>query len=156
MGQPLSQTPVFRRTPSTFQSSGDGLFVVLLPDVDERFAVPVLVRGLVDALGDVNKNLDEHIRLHIRLALHRGWVGNVVIAVHRLLDAPILRTMLRGAGYADLALIVPDVLLRGIIVRDCHDLAPAEFLSAMVDLPDKDFNEPAWVHLPVRNSRPGS
>lgn len=134
------------------QHAGDGQFAVLPPGLDESSVIPALIHGLASGLRDLNADLDEHARLRLRVALHRGhvgpapagWVGDAVIAVHRLLDAPALRQALRDHTEADFALIVPDVLYRDVVMH----LRLEAFSQVTVDLPEKNFTEHAWIHLP--------
>ncbi|PSL45975.1 hypothetical protein B0I31_1266 [Saccharothrix carnea] len=138
------------------ENAGDGQFAVLPAGLDETAVIPGLVAGLRTALRYANADLNDHARLRIRVALHRGtigavpsgWVGTAAIAVHRMLDSAPLRQALATAPRADLAVIVPDSLYRDVIAHGYGDLTPESFHPTTVELPDKGFTEPAWIHVP--------
>ena len=138
------------------QESGDGRFEVFPAPLDEASVIPRLVEGLRDALARTNADLNAHARLRIRVALHRGhlhhgvngWVGESAIAVHRLLDSGPLRRALTDHQKADLALIVPDVLYRDVIGHGYGGLPPDRFRPVHVRIPEKRFEEPAWIYVP--------
>ncbi|PPK64442.1 hypothetical protein V5P93_007109 [Actinokineospora auranticolor] len=137
------------------QGSGDGQFAVLAPGVDESVVVPAFVEGLRSALRELNADLNDHARLRLRVALHRGHLvpsdggasGDVPIAIHRLLDSHELRAALAGAQDAQFALIVPDVLYREIVRPRYGSLDPAEFSPVQATVPAKEFSDHAWIHL---------
>lgn len=138
------------------QPSGDGQFAVLPSGIDESVVIPGLVAGLSFALRDANADLTARAQLRLRVALHRGllgqaangWVGNAAIAVHRLLDSAPLRVALRTRQQAEFALLVSDVLYRDVIAHGYQGLAPGLFQATGVDVPAKRFNEQAWLYLP--------
>jgi hypothetical protein len=133
------------------QHAGDGQFAVLPPGLDESSVIPALIHGLESTLRDLNADLNDHARLRLRVALHRGhigpapagWVGDSVIAVHRLLDAPALRQALRDRPDADFALIVPDMLYRDVV----RHLPLEDFNQTTVNMPEKNFTEHAWIQV---------
>lgn len=138
------------------QESGDGQFAVLPPGLDESTVLPQFVDGLRVALRETNADLNEHARLRLRVALHRGhmlpaangWVGNATIAVHRLLDSEVLRRTLADTPGADFALIVSDLLYRDTIRHRFGTLDPDQFMEVDAAVPAKRFAERAWVHVP--------
>jgi class 3 adenylate cyclase len=139
------------------QESGDGQFVVLPPGLDESVVLPRLVEGLRLALRETNADLNEHARLRLRVAFHRGhvspaangWTGDAVIAVRRLLDSDVLRESLVDVPDADAAFIVPEVLYHDIVAHRHGTLDPDEFDRVEVTVPTKGFSAPAWVHSPL-------
>ncbi len=136
------------------QPQGDGQFTVLPVGIDESVVIPRLVQGLADALA-VRDHGGSARPLRLRFALHRGlvkeadngWVGRAAVAVHRLLDAPPLRTALTDHPQADFVLAVPDVLFRDVIAHSEESPAASEFTSMTVDLPAKGFREHAWLYV---------
>lgn len=137
------------------QQLGDGQFLVLPPGLDESVAIPAFLTGLSIALRRTNADLNTHARLRLRVAMHRGllrpspngWVGNSVIAVHRLLDSPSLRAALAGAPAADFALAVGDTLYQDVIAHDYPGLPPEMFGETMISIPGKGFSEQAWIYI---------
>ncbi len=140
------------------QQAGDGQFAVLPPALDESIVIPKLVDGLALYLAESNVDLNDHARLRLRVALHRGhvswgvngWIGDSTIAVHRLLDCSAIRSALRANPAADFALIVPDTLYRDVIAHHFGGLNPRTFDKVTARLPGKQFVEQAWIHLPTR------
>ncbi|MFC6087835.1 hypothetical protein [Saccharothrix lopnurensis] len=138
------------------QPSGDGLFTVLPPGVDESVVIPGVVDGLRSGLVRINRGLGERARLRLRVAMHRGhvalaangWIGSAVTTVHRLLDSEVLRRALRETPTADFALVVSDVLYRDVIVDGYPNLDPDRFASVTAEVPAKRFAETAWLYLP--------
>jgi hypothetical protein len=149
---------------TALQRLGDGQSAVFPPALDETRAIPLLVEGLADALEQANAGRAGDDRIRIRVALDRGhvawaangWVGDSVIAVHRLLDSAPVRQALVDRPDADFALIVSDVVFRDVIAHGYGSLPPREFSPVRVDIPAKSFAESAWVHVPARVSRSSS
>lgn len=140
------------------QESGDGQLAVLPCGMDESTVVPRLIEGLRIALAHVNSDLNEHARLRLRVAMHRGhiapgangWVGESSIAIHRILNSEAVRTALAANTSADFALILPEVLYREVVLQRSGWLDPNEFVRVEVTVPAKGFTAPAWVHVPRR------
>ena len=136
------------------RDAGDAQFLVLMPGLDESAAIPGLVTGLSEALRQTNMDLNERARLRLRIALHRGllrpsangWIGNAATAVHRLVDSAPVRAALTRDPAVDFALIVADAVYRDVIAHGYPGLTPAWFSATVVDLPTKQFREPAWVY----------
>ena len=143
-------------TAIALQPQGDGQFAVLPVGIDESVVIPRLVGGLAEALSRTNRLLSAAERVRLRVALHRGlmkpadsgWVGTAAIAVHRILDSPPLRAALRDNPHADYVLGVPDLLYRDVIQHSVEPPLPDQFEEATVELPEKQFVEHAWIHVP--------
>ncbi|MFI2712205.1 hypothetical protein ACH495_18980 [Micromonospora sp. NPDC018662] len=138
------------------QPQGDGQFAVLPVGIDESEVIPRLVGGLAEALRRTNEDLTADERMRLRVALHRGlmkpadsgWVGTAAIAVHRILDSPPLRAALRDNPGVDYVLGVPDVLYRDVLRHSALPPLPDQFREVAVELPEKQFVEHAWIHVP--------
>lgn len=137
------------------QPQGDGQFTVLPVAVDESAVIPALLRELGESLIRRDATLAVEQRMRLRIALHRGlvkegsngWVGSSAIAVHRILDAPPLRTAVQQNPAASYVLGVPEVLFRDVIVPAVESPAPDEFREMLVDLPAKNYVERAWLYV---------
>lgn len=137
------------------QRSGDGQATVFPPTIDESRVIPLLVAGLTEALQRVNATRPAD-KIRIRVALDRGhtawaangWVGNSIIAVHRLLDSPAARQALADHPDADLVLVVSDVVYRDVIAHGYGGLPARAFHAVWVDIPAKAFKEHAWIYVP--------
>ncbi|WP_242907415.1 hypothetical protein [Actinomadura terrae] len=146
------------------ERGGDGQAVVFPSGIDESYVIPRLVEGLARGLARINAGRDEHGVLRIRTALYRGhvawadngWVGHPPTAVRRLVDSPVLRRSLADHPEAGLALIISDTIYQDIVAQGFGDLPPGAFLPVQVDLPQKNFAEPAWLHVPSVPNLPSS
>jgi hypothetical protein len=139
------------------QRSGDGQAAVFPPALDESRVIPLLAEGLARALGEANVDRAGPDRIRLRVALHRGhtswgangWIGDSPIAVQRLLDSPAARQALADHPGSDFVLIVSDVVYRDVIAHGYGDLSPRAFQPVHVDIPAKNFTEPAWTYVPA-------
>jgi hypothetical protein len=66
--------------------------------------------------------------------------------VHRLLDSQPLRTALAERPDRDCAIIVSDTIYQDVARHGYDGISPSEFSEALVNLPDKNFTERAWLH----------
>lgn len=148
----LSRARVARRRVE-FQESGDGQLLVLPPGVDEAQVVPGFLRGLLTALDTDRQICGETPNLRIRVALgqgvvHRGamgYVGRVVVAVSRLVDADVVRAELRAVADADACLIVSDDLYRDVVMQGYGGFPGDGFRSVHLHTEEKDFTATAWM-----------
>jgi hypothetical protein len=139
------------------QRSGDGQAAVFPPALDESQVIPLLVEGLARALGEANADRPAPDRIRLRIALNRGhiswgangWVGDSPIAVQRLLDSPAARRALADHPSSDFVLVVSDVVYRDVIAHGHGNLSFRGFRPVHVDIPAKNFAEPAWIYVPA-------
>ncbi|GAA1285385.1 hypothetical protein Psi02_32100 [Planotetraspora silvatica] len=144
------------------QEQGDGQFAVLPPGIEEAKVIPDLVRALRMELHDVNADLNADAVLRLRVAMCRGnirrgangYVGTTAIAVHRMLDAPTVRAALQDEKAAMLVLAVSDSVFMDVIAQGSGDLDPADFQPVTAKLPEKGFEETAWILVPPPLRRP--
>jgi hypothetical protein len=136
------------------QSSGDGLFLVMRPGLDETRALPSLIFGLRQALHESNSEPGRFGRIRLRAALAQGpvarkangFVGPAAIAVHRMTDCPAVREALVQRPQSDLSLALAPELHRDLLAYDCPGLRAGDFEAISVRM--KEFAEPAWRHTP--------
>ncbi|MEV4626780.1 hypothetical protein AB0J90_10895 [Micromonospora sp. NPDC049523] len=136
-----------------WQEQGDGQLVLLPLGLDEPRAVADLLRELAVALRHLNRDLRDDARLRLRLAIHtglvypahNGYAGDAVIHVSRLLDSAPLRTALREAAGADLAVAVSAVVYDEIVRHEPRDLRANRFRPVTVEIPSKKFRADAWI-----------
>jgi hypothetical protein len=146
------------------QRSGDGQAAIFPPALDESQVIPLLVEGLARALGEANADRAGPDRIRLRVALHRGhiswgangWIGDSPIAVQRLLDSPVARQALADHPSSDFVLIVSDVVYRDVIAHGYGNLSPRAFQPVHVDIPAKNFTEPAWIYVPATTDQASS
>lgn len=138
------------------QEQGDGQFAILPPDVDMTRTVPDLVRALRLELHAVNAELNADAMLRLRVAMCRGtvrraangYVGGPAIAVHRILDSPSVRAALTAEERAMLVIALSESIYVEVVAKGGTELDPAEFRPVTARLPEKGFEETAWVFVP--------
>ncbi|MFA7763992.1 hypothetical protein [Streptomyces sp. NRRL S-448] len=147
------------------QVQGDGQLVLFPARIDVIRVVPALILGLRDGLYQANRTPGAFGRMRMRAALavgsvsraDRGYLGDSVVLVNRLVDSDGVRDALEDEAGSDLALAVPDEMYRDVILPDGRGLA-AEFRRIDVTVLKKDFACGAWLHVPpsapVRDPRP--
>ncbi|MEV5408927.1 hypothetical protein AB0K60_08820 [Thermopolyspora sp. NPDC052614] len=138
------------------QEQGDGQFAILPPDIEETRVVPDLVRALRLELHAVNAELNADAMLRLRVAMCRGtirraangYVGGPAVAVHRMLDAPSVRAALSAEQAAMLVIALSESVYVEVVARGGTELDPADFQPVTARLPEKGFEETAWVLVP--------
>jgi class 3 adenylate cyclase len=114
------------------QPRGDGELSVLPDGSDGLCLVADYPRSLVSVLAEINRPADRWSRLRVRMAIHHGPVhparfgpvGEGPITVCRLLDAQVLRQMLRQRSDLDIVLIVSAAAYDEIIQSRFRGLDP--------------------------------
>ena len=137
------------------QDQGDGRFMIFPASVDEAKVIPALVTGLRAALAEVNQDLSQAARMRLRVALDRGqikrgrsgFVGNVAIAVHRLVDSPQTKQALASHPRSDFVLAISDYLYQDVASHEYTDLDPNLFRRTEVEIPGKNFSGIAWLYV---------
>ncbi|MEU6591603.1 hypothetical protein ABZ923_20670 [Streptomyces sp. NPDC046881] len=138
------------------QLQGDGQLVVFPTGIDVVRAVPALVLGLRDGLYQANRAPGRFGRLRMRAGLgqgavsraDRGYVGDCVVLVNRLIDSAEVRRALEADPGSDLALAVSDGIYRDAVLPQAHGLSAGDFRRVDVVLREKDFVSSAWLHVP--------
>lgn len=117
------------------QPRGDGELAVLHADADGLSLVADYPRSLASVLAEINSSPDRCSRLRVRVAIHHGTVypgrfgpvGSGPITVSRLVDAPVLRKMLKQRPDLDIALIVSAAVYNEVVQTLFHELDPKMF-----------------------------
>jgi hypothetical protein len=139
------------------QDQGDGRFMIFPASVDEAKVIPALVTGLRAALTEVNQDLSRAARMRLRVALDRGqikrgrsgFVGNVAIAVHRIVDAPQTRQALASHPRSDFVLAISDYLYQDVASHEYDDLDPNTFRRTELEIEGKNYSGIAWLYVPA-------
>lgn len=135
------------------EDRGDGVMVVLPPDLDASLLVHPLIDLLRGRLLDHNDLASDIARIRLRTALHlgrarsdgRGIVGTDVNHVFRLLDAARFKAALNDTG-AVLGVLASQALYDEVI-RDARGLIdPEEFRP--VEVANKETLATAWLRVP--------
>ncbi|WP_433262953.1 hypothetical protein ACQPZF_30890 [Actinosynnema sp. CS-041913] len=127
------------------QDRGDGMMVLIPPQVSKVDILDPAIPRLIDQLGRHNRASAPRIRVRISLhagEVHRdahGWVGSDLNTACRLADADPVRAKLAG----DAVLVVSDVLYQSVVRHGYRRVDPAAF--GRVEIAEKEVREPAWV-----------
>lgn len=143
------------------QEGGDSVMFVFPPGIDEGAVLRRFYAELVSAVSTMNVDLGDHAALRLRVGIDRGltqragtgWSGPVPTTVTRLRDAPPARDALAGSPSAHLVFTVSDVIYRDVFSERGRVPAADSFRRVEVDIPEKNFNTTAWIHVPVPGVR---
>ena len=132
---------------------GDGVVVLLDPQVSKARLLHPLLPRLVSGLTRYNRTAPDTARLRLRVVMHAGELlrddhgitGEDLILAFRLLDADMVRTHLTQAG-TDLVLVVSDVIYQGIVKHGYGGIDPARFQPVWISA--KETSSRAWLHIP--------
>ena len=134
------------------EDRGDGVLVLVTPDVPKSRVVDGLPHALLGQLRRYNATRNEDARIRLRMAITagevrydpEGVVGDDVTLAFRLLDAKPLREAL-DRSTATFALIVSDRIYADV-VRPDPAMDPDSFRPVTVDV--KEVHGRAWLHVP--------
>jgi PAS domain S-box-containing protein len=132
---------------------GDGVLVLLGPQVSKARLLHPLLPRLVSGLARYNRTAAAAARLRVRAVVHAGELlrddhgitGEDLVLAFRLLDADVVRAHLTQAE-ADLVLVVSDAMYQGIVKHGYGRIDPAVFQAVWVTA--KETSTRAWLHIP--------
>lgn len=138
---------------------GDGVMVLLDPQLAATRVVEVVVGRLGTSLASLNRRAPGNERLRLRVAVHRGevlmdahgFVGAALIEASRLSNAAALREQLDGTA-ADLGLIVSDQVWKQL--TGSRQDPPGPGVYQPVSLSTHDAIVRAWLQVPGRPEGP--
>jgi tetratricopeptide (TPR) repeat protein len=133
------------------EDRGDGVLVLVSPEVPKSWLVTRLPARLADTLDRHNAACPEPERIRLRMALHagevhqdpHGFAGASINRAFRLVEAPPSRTALRGSTGV-LALIVSDWFFDEV-VRHHPAAEPSRFRQVRVIMKETEMT--AWVRV---------
>ena len=140
------------------EDRGDGIFVLLPPEVPKSLLVELLPSALVASLTTHNRAHRDEERIRLRMSLHAGEVlydpygvtGEAINWAFRLIDAEPLKTALaRSPGV--LAIIASSWFFDQVI-RHAAPGVPPVYRPVLVRA--KDDTQPGWICLPDRPPAP--
>jgi len=140
------------------QYRGDGILVIAPAETGPTAVVNLLVDRLHVGLRRHNEASTEAGKIRLRVAVHSGLVhhgeyglvGEALVHIFRLLDAPVLREAL-GRSKDDLALMVSDHFYETMIRHGADVIHPEAFEPATVAV--KETRTRGWLHLPQSSRR---
>jgi len=137
------------------QDRGDGVLLLLPPEVDPTVVLPALLQGFRHALYLSNREPGGFGRLRLRVAVAQGaaglgrtgFTGPAPTEVCRLVDAPRLRELLARERGSDLAFIMTDALYEDVGRQDFPGLPTADFQR--LEIIEDKYRGGGWVCLPT-------
>lgn len=144
------------------EDRGDGVLVLVQPDVSPILLAGQLLRALDDCLREKAVVFSEAHAMRFRVALHQGlvsrdvqgWSGDAVNYTFRLVDAQPLREVLATASRAKLAFIVSDELYQAVIRHEYRTIDPASYLP-IVSEAKHGLELRGWITVPGYPAPPG-
>jgi hypothetical protein len=136
------------------EDRGDGVIILVPPEFPPGRVIALFPAYLAAGLRRHNKTASEPAEIRLRVAMHtgvvlfdaKGFYGDAVIHVCRLLDAPVFKDAL-ATSTDDLGLLVSDYLYNTVI-RHGHDLINPELYHAL-NVTSKETQCRAWIHFPA-------
>jgi class 3 adenylate cyclase len=139
-------------TPDTHEDRGDGILVVLPPEVHKSLLVELLPSALVAALTAHNRAHPDEEGIRLRMSLHAGEVrydqhgvtGQAVNWAFRLVDAKLLKAAL--ASSSGVLAIIASSWFFDQVIRHAAGGIPSVYRRVLVRA--KDDTRPGWICLP--------
>ena len=139
-------------TPDAHEDRGDGILIVLPPEVHKSLLVESLPSVLVAAVTAHNGAHRDEERIRLRMSLHAGEVfydqpgvtGETVNWAFRLVDAKLLKAALAGSSGV-LAIIASSWFFDQVIRHAAAEVLPS-YRRVLVRA--KDATQPGWICLP--------
>jgi len=147
-----SSTPGIPWTPDTHEDRGDGILIVLPPEVHKSLLVELIPSALVAALTAHNRAHPDEEGIRLRMSLHAGEVrydqhgvtGQAVNWAFRLVDAKLLKAALASSSWV-LAIIASSWFFDQVIRHAAVGIPPT-YRRVLVRA--KDDTQPGWICLP--------
>src|SRR6266536_2021157 len=132
---------------------GDGILVLISPEVSKVRLIDPLIGELTFALQRYNDTAGPAARMRLRAVVHAGevvrhkqtYVGNDLNYAFRLLDSGTLRRCLADST-TDLALMVSDPIYQSVVRHGWGRIRVTSYRQVLVTA--KDVKAHAWVHVP--------
>lgn len=136
----------------SIEDRGDGLLMVVRPDIPTKRVVECLVNVLPLALRRHNGMFAQAARIQLRIAIDVGPVvsdaagvsGQAIIRTARLLDAGDLKAAMAETG-ANLGIIVSEFVYETAIGQAGGPVNPAHYIPVQANV--KESSIPAWMQL---------
>jgi DNA-binding LytR/AlgR family response regulator len=133
------------------EDRGDGVLVLIPPEVPKCRVVDAFPERLVAALHGYNEGRRDEEQIRLRLALHagevhyddHGVVGAAVNLAFRLLDSSVVKETM--AGCTSVLAVVSSVWFFEEVIR--HSPAAKPDAYRQVHVTEKETSTPAWIRL---------
>jgi hypothetical protein len=132
------------------QDAGDGMVVVLPPDLELHRVLPGLLRGWrIQVLAGNGEHPGDRIRLRLSVAAGPfanaaiGFAGATIIEIGRLLDSAALRRAAADHHDADVVALISDRLYADVVGEGHPGLDPDQFVRIPVEV--KTYQKEAWL-----------
>ncbi|WP_405145257.1 hypothetical protein OG589_00890 [Sphaerisporangium sp. NBC_01403] len=138
------------------QGQGDGHLIVMPPGIEEPQVIRRFLRELASALAEANRHVRPEYAVRLRVALDEdmvypevnGFGGDGVIRAHRLRDCAEAKAALAGAPGHHIVIVAEGLYLSSVKTAFAGEPG-LRFERIVARVPDKDFAEPCWIHVPV-------
>jgi hypothetical protein len=156
LGQALDRAGIDHRS-YICTDQGDGILVLLNPEVPKTRVLPWLILRLAAGLNRYNQTAPANARLRLRAVVHAGEVASDdhghaskdLNLTFRLLDSDLLRGYLADAG-TSLVLLISDSIYSDIVEQGYRDMDAKAFQP--VHVVAKGTHARAFVYLPGRHN----
>jgi class 3 adenylate cyclase len=136
----------------SMEDRGDGLLMVVRPDIPTQQVVECLLNALPSALRKHNGMYSSAVQIQLRIAIDVGPVvsdaagisGQAIIRTARLLDAAELKGAMAETG-ANLGIIASAFVYETAIRQTNGPVDPAHYIQVEVNV--KESSIPAWMQL---------
>lgn len=143
------------------EDRGDGVLIVIPPDVSTALLVNPLIESLAARLRRHNARADAATSFQLRAALdvgpvtkdRQGVTGKVIIQVSRLVDAQVLKRRLAAAEQSCLGFIASTFIYDCFINQRPGHVDPADYVR--VSFRSKGSRYTGWMYLAGRGGENG-
>jgi hypothetical protein len=138
------------------QDQGDARFLTFPAETDPAEVLAKLPDRMDRELAARNRDMAAHARMRVRMAFSMGAsepgatgrVGQAAIAVARLVNSDILRSVVSKAHEARCTVIIDSYLYEQCVQQRFRaDLDPADWVPVRVTAAKKNFDAAAWIRL---------
>lgn len=137
---------------SISEDRGDGLLIVVPPQVATGRIIECVNRELPGKLRVHNRTYSTHARIHLRIAVNVGPVtsdelglsGEAIIRTARLVDATAVKEAMKETG-CGLGIVVSEFVYETAVGQDGISIEADEYRR--INVINKEFSSPAWLRL---------
>jgi hypothetical protein len=142
---------LLRLAQTDWQSTGDGMSVVLPATVELHHALPVLLRSWQERLARDNQRFRDRLRLRMAVGVGPvspaplGSADSTIIELSRLVDSDVLRQAVLDHPYSDLVVLVSGRLYSDVVGEGYPGLDAGQFQRRFVQV--KQYAADAWLWI---------